>query len=240
MLLEFDAVAKRYMRHAREIVAVDGASFDVEAGESLCVLGSARSGKTTLLRLAAGIEMPDDGEVRFAGRATSAMSRREKELMFRRDVGCVWETAGPGHLDVVEFVSWPLISTNMRVRRATARAREVLRRVGADGCAGARLGDLSGSELLRVSFAQALIREPRLLLADEPSKTLDPIDRGEIIDLLFAVTQDVGVSVLMTAGDATGALPSARLASLDRGRLLMRPRPQADVLPFQPRRAAHG
>ena len=239
MLLSFEAASKRYRRHAREIVAVDRLTFDLDVGESLCVLGSARSGKTTLLRLAAGVEIPDAGTVSFVGRATSAMSRRERENLFRHEIGCVWQAAGPDHVEVVQFVSWPVLSAGKSVRAGAELAREKLSLVEADDFMDARIGDLSPSERMRVCLAQALVRSPRLLIADEPSKTLDPIDRRRIVDLLRSVTGEAGIALLMTAGDATGALPHAQLGSLDRGQLRISQPPVADVLPFQPR-AAHG
>lgn len=236
MLLSFDRVTKSYQRRSRKISALDDVSFDVAGGDFFTVMGSARSGKSTLLRLAAGMSMPDTGAVRVHGRATSDMSRGEIEQLLRHQIGCVLETAGPPvQRAVVEFVAWPLLSDGVRYRLAVARAREMLRRVSAEDCMGARLCELAASELTRVSLAQALLREPRLLLADEPSKTLDPIEREELLALLREIA-GTGVAVVMTAGDATRVTGTTHIASLDRGRLLLEPREAASVVELVRRR----
>jgi ABC-type lipoprotein export system ATPase subunit len=237
VLLSFDRVTKRFQRRSREIVALDEATFEVAEGEFFTVMGSARSGKTTLLRLAAGMLLPDAGAVRFLGRATTALPRRELERMLRHEIGCVLENAGATlRREVVDFVAWPLLSAGVGYRPAAARAREALRRVGAEDCAGAQLCELAASELTRVSLAQALLREPRLLLADEPSKTLDPIERDAILALLRDVAAS-RVAVLMTAGDATRVSGTTHIASLDRGRLLVEPRHPAEVVELRRRPA---
>lgn len=237
MLLSFERVTKKFQRRSREIVALDEATFEVAEGEFFTVMGSARSGKTTLLRLAAGMLLPDAGAVRFLGRATTEMPRRELELMLRHEIGCVLENAGATlQREVVDFVAWPLVAAGTGYPLAAARAREALRRVGAEDCAGAQLCELAASELTRVSLAQALLREPRLLLADEPSKTLDPIERDEILALLRDVAAS-RVAVVMTAGDATRVSGTTHIASLDRGRMLVEPRQPADVLELRRRPA---
>jgi putative ABC transport system ATP-binding protein len=235
--IAFDAVGKRYLRQAREIVALDDVSFALDDGECLGVLGSARSGKSALLRLAAGLEAPDTGTVSYRGRDMATMTRKERELLLRHEIGCVWGSVSSNdRVDVVEFVAWPLLGAGTRYREATGRAQEMLRRVGGTESVGARLGELAASELTRISLAQALIRRPSLLLADEPSKTLDPIERDELLELLRAVAVEHRVTMIVTAGDATGVVGSSRIASLDRGRLRLRPRPSADVVPLNAKR----
>lgn len=243
VLLRFETVSKRYARYPREIRALDRVSFEVGRGERFAVLGSARSGKSTLLRIAAGLERPDEGRVRYDGRDLASLTRSEHEQLLRHEIGCVWETAGTSSkVDVVQFVTWPLLSAGVRYRKATRAAHALLAEVGASDCAGALLCELATSELTRVSLAQALLREPRLLLADEPSKTLDPIERDELLALLWRMADERRATVVMTAGDATGVIRPTHLASLDRGRLSVRPRRNADVvsLDAQRRRPTNG
>ena len=222
-LLALDGVEKRFRRGARQLVALDGVSLELFAGDFLAVLGETRSGKTTLLRVAAGIESPDAGSVRFMGRDLARMSRRERVGLRRREIGCIWKgERSDRRLTVIGHVALPLVGAGWSRPKAEARAHEFLRRVSAGHCAGAMLPELSASELARVSIAQALVREPKLVLADEPTDTLNMVEREEILGIIRSVARDANVAVLMTAGDATGALRANRFGSLTAGRLLLR------------------
>lgn len=241
MVLQFENVTKRYLRVPREIVALDCVSFEVGEGDRFGVLGSARAGKSVLLRLAAGLEAPDAGVVRFRDRDLATLSRTEHEQLLRHEIGCVWQTASASsRIDVVQYVAWPLFSAGVRYRKATRQAHELLSRVGAQACAGGQLCELATSELTRVSLAQALIRRPSLLLADEPSKTLDPVERDEMLELLREISAEQNVTLLVTAGDATGVVAPTQLASLDRGRLAVRARRSGNVVPLPPQRQLPG
>ncbi|HEY4279892.1 MAG TPA: ATP-binding cassette domain-containing protein [Conexibacter sp.] len=233
MLVRFDNVTKRYLRGPREIVALDQVSFDVEPGERFGVLGTARGGKSTLLRLAAGLERPDEGTVRLDDRDIATLSRREHARLLRHEIGCIWEASARSDAEALQYVAWPLLSAGARYRDAIGQARAILRDVDSSDCAGARLCELAASELTRISIAQALIRHPRLLLADEPSKSLDAVERGAVLDLLRSVAIARGVTLIVTAGDASGLVAPSRLASLDRGRLLLRSRQTGEVVPFK-------
>jgi putative ABC transport system ATP-binding protein len=221
-LLVLDGVRKRFHRGIRELTALADVSLELFDGDLFGVLGGARSGKTTLLRVAAGIERPDAGSVRFLGRDLESMSRRERQAMLRSDLGCVWRTdRSLRRLPVGDHVALPLIADGRPRLKALARAHELLRRVSAEDCMEALLSELSTSELVRVSIAQALIREPRLILADQPTDTLNMVERDEILAILRVAAVESRVGVLLTSGDASGLLRTNRLASLDEGRLLI-------------------
>lgn len=221
-LLALDEVEKRYQRGEREIVALDGVSLSLFAGDYLAVLGSARAGKTTLLRVAAGIERPDAGTVRFMGRDLASMSGRERTHVRRHEIGCVWARLHPnGRLTAVGQVALALVSSGWGRSRAVAKANEYLRRVDAGHCADARIHELSASELARVSIAQAIVREPKLILADEPTDVLNSEERRDILAIMRSIARDANVGVLMTAGDSAGALRATRFGSLKAGRLLL-------------------
>ncbi len=181
-----------------------------------------RSGKTTLLRVAAGIERPDEGSVRFLGHDLASMSRRGRQAMLRSDLGCVWRVdRSLRRLPVADHIALPLIAGGSPRLKALARAHELLQRVAAEDCLDALLSELSTSELVRVSIAQALIREPRLVLADQPTDTLNMIERDEILAILRTAAAESRIGVLLTSGDASGLIRTNRLASLDEGRLLV-------------------
>jgi putative ABC transport system ATP-binding protein len=217
-LLSLDGVTKRYARGYREVEALADVALEIEAGDFVAVWGGSRSGKTTLLRIAAGIETPDGGRVAFDGQDQATLSRRARLLL--TEIGCVWQTGRITRgLSVLDHVALPRFS---RFSHAQARreAHEVLERVGAPQAAGARWHELTDGERTRVALAHALIRRPRLLLADEPTASLNMIEREQVLGVLRSVADEAGVAIVMTAPDAPNLLQSHRLMSLDGGRLI--------------------
>jgi putative ABC transport system ATP-binding protein len=219
-LLSLHTVTKRYARGYREVEALAGVDLQVEPGDFVAIWGASRSGKTTLLRIAAGIEAPDAGTVAFDGQDLAARSRRARALLLLTDIGCVWQT---GHitrgLSVLDHVALPRFKGHSHAK-ARREAHELLERVGAPQAATARWHELTDGERTRVALAHALIRRPRLLLADEPTANLNMIEREQVLGVLRSVAEDGGVAIVMTAPDAPNLLQSHRLMSLDGGRLI--------------------
>lgn len=230
-MLVFEGVTKRYARPSGEIVALQDVSFEIGERELFAVLGAENSGKSTLLRLAAGAELPDVGAVRFDGRDTRTMRRRHRTRMLRHDLGCVFAPElATLEREAVDFVTWPLISAGVPIPQANARARKMLHRVGAGACTGTTLANLSSSERLRVTIAQACVREPRMLLVDEPATTLESDETDSIVDLLRSLSTELGMALLMTASNAGQVSGRFRVATLSAGRLRVRAPRSADVI----------
>jgi ABC-type lipoprotein export system ATPase subunit len=219
-LLALAGVSKRYARGYREVEALAEVDLDVEPGDFVAIWGGSRSGKTTLLRVAAGIETPDAGSVVFDGSDLAARSRRGRASLLLTDIGCVWQTGRITRgLSVLDHVALPRFKAHSHAR-ARREAHEVLERVGVAQCANARWHELSDGERTRVALAHALIRRPRLLLADEPTANLNIIEREQVLGVLRSVAEEAGVAIVMTAPDAPNLLQSHRLMSLDGGRLI--------------------
>ena len=212
-LLELEQVGKRYNRGSH--VALDGVSMEIHAGEMVVVWGERQSGRSTLLRIAAGIEGPDTGMVRFAGRPLTPQAgkllgdgigycRRE----FRRN-------RGPTVLD--QLITGQL---GRRVPQpvAVAHAWKALERVQARPCAGLEAIDLKTDETVRVSIARALTCNPRLLVIDEPTLGVELLKRDEILKLLRSLA-DEGLAILSSTGEGTGFLGADRVLALDKGKL---------------------
>jgi ABC-type lipoprotein export system ATPase subunit len=219
-LLSLAGVTKRFARGYREVDALSGIDLDVEPGAIVAIWGGSRSGKTTLLRVAAGIETPDAGSVIFDGRDLAARPRRSRARLLLTDIGCVWQTGRITRgLSVLDHVALPRFKecTHPQARR---EAHDVLERVGVAQSAHARWHELSDGERTRVALAHALIRRPRLLLADEPTANLNMIEREQVLSVLRSVADEAGVAIVMTAPDAPNLLQSHRLMSLDSGRLI--------------------
>lgn len=205
VLLELERVEKS----VGGSMALADVSLDLEAGEMVVVLGERRSGRSTLLRVASGIETPDRGEVRFEGRDLTDCVR------IGYCHGTFLPAAGPKVLD--QLIAGQLAR---RVGQADARREAwlALRRVGAEELASLPIGQLKTAESVRVSIARALTCKPLLLVIDEPTLGVEMVQRDEILRLLRSLA-DEGVAVLASAGDGTGLLGADRVLTLGKGQL---------------------
>ena len=231
-LLSFEGVGKRYRRWGREVVVLDDARLEIDSGDFVGVWGSRRAGKSTLLRLAAGIELADTGVVRFDGRNLRRMSSRERARLWRRDIGFVSPEshAAPAE-QVMAHVAMPLVSDGWHPREAAAEARRVLDRIAPAGCAYAATYELSPGEQTLVGLARALIRQPRLLLVDEPAITQSPSERDNICEVLRSVGRRRELTVVFTSEDLSPLRAAERMMSIGDGRVLSADRP-GTILPF--------
>jgi ABC-type glutathione transport system ATPase component len=201
-LLSFLNVSKRYPDGEREIVVLDCVSLDVEKGVSVGVYGARRSGKSTLLRLAAGIELADSGTIRFDGRDVAQMASSERGRLLRGEMAFMsagdWRSS-PGET-VVDHVATSLGSEGLTMREARRRAMHVLDRVevGA-GCAHELTSSLSLTESVRVMLARALAREPRLLVLDEPALFPSLRDRDSFYKMLRSVARESEMALLVAS-----------------------------------------
>lgn len=213
-LLEFAAVAKRHWRGSRAIEVLRDVSFALDAGDFAAVLGDRGMGKTTLLRVAAGIDSPDAGVVSFAGRPVAEMSDAKRAELWRSDLACVWSGTPWPARKVLDTVTVPLLGSGMTRREARRRASEELARWDVGEAAGAMLHELSDAEQLRVAFAEALVRRPRVLLADDPTETLNLMERNHVLANLQRIVREERIAVLISATDASGAAGINRLLIL--------------------------
>ncbi|HEY6779572.1 MAG TPA: ATP-binding cassette domain-containing protein [Thermoleophilaceae bacterium] len=201
-------------------MALDDVSLRLEAAQTMAIWGADNSGKTTLLRLAAGLDQPDLGQVRYDGRDLSACTRRERAKLLRSEIGCIWRALRtPPGLSILDEVALPLARSG-DARTARARAQAMLEEVDGGAFAGASWDELEDGDRARVNVAHALVREPRLLLADEPTAKLNVVEREQLLGLLDRISAEREIAVLMTAPGAPDTLRSQRLASLDRGQLI--------------------
>jgi putative ABC transport system ATP-binding protein len=237
-LLAFEHVTKRYRDGGgRELAVLDGVDFDVSAGDSVGVWGTRRSGKSTLLRLAAGVEQPDGGVVRFEGRDLARLSKGERARLLRTRIGLApasWRATRNER--VVDHVALPILSAGASLRQAGFVARESLERVGAIGCGDALVGELSAGERTRVAIARALVRTPALLLVDEPVATPSPSERDELVALLRTLTGQPGLTTILASEDLAAVRVARRLMTIGDGAVRSSERP-GRVVPFPDGRA---
>jgi ABC-type Fe3+/spermidine/putrescine transport system ATPase subunit len=207
-----EGLVKRYAG----VAAVDGASFELRPGEVTYVLGPSGAGKTTLARLVAGLERPDDGDIFFDDRMVQDVPAHE------RGVGMVFQDLGlwPG-LTVAEHVGYPLKVRRLPSTERRRRIAEALNALRIDSLAARRPEHLTPQQQLRTALARALITEPELLILDAPLHSFDPRSREECRDELRRVHAELGLTTLALTDDPDEALAMAdALAVMDLGRIV--------------------
>ena len=197
-ILEFRSVSKRYEQEGGEsLVALRDVSFSVPEGRAIAVTGRSGSGKSTLLHLAAGIDVPTEGEVAILGRDLSRLDEGERTRLRRDSVGLVFQFFHLlSHLSVLDNVMLPAWIAGERDRDRAPRARHLLSRVGLESREASPVQKLSGGEMQRVAICRALLRKPRLLLADEPTGNLDDENGRTVMDILLRLAREEGSALV--------------------------------------------
>ncbi len=219
-MIQLDGVSKEYRVGPVKVTALADVSFAVEKSEFTVLAGPSGSGKTTLLRLLYRDELPTEGEIRVAGNEVTRL-RRSKIPQLRRSIGVVFQDAKllPGR-NVYENVAFVLRVLGTPRREITPRVMQTLKAVGLSAKAQALPAQLSLGEQQRASLARALVKEPTLLLADEPTGNLDEAIAEEILDLLKEIWNR-GTTILLATHRATLAEQlKRRTLVLNGGRLL--------------------
>lgn len=232
-LLSLTQVTKRYFDGRRELVVLDGVSLSIDRGDFIGMWGPKRSGKSTLLRVMAGIEQPDSGEALIEGRSLTSMSARQRSRLLRRGGIALapsdWRTqiVRP----VVELVALAGGGDGTSMREARMLAREALARVEASGCADVRTDRLTLGERLRVGLAMALVRDPCLLLVDEPAVLPSPLDSDELYALLRSLGNDRSLAVVIASENVAALAGARRTISISSGEVRSMDQ-QGVIVPF--------
>jgi putative ABC transport system ATP-binding protein len=212
--LEVAGVGKRYGRGQLERVALRDVSFELSTGELLAIWGRRNSGRSTLLRIVAGLEPPDEGAVMLDG---DHSTRGGEDL--REQIRYCRKTYRPteGHLVIDRLITTQL-TRGIPGPSARARAHEALERADASHCAALKPSELDIAETVLVGVARSLVHEPKVLVIDEPTLGVDLFERDRILSLLRRLADD-GVSVLMSVGETTCLAGADRALSLANGEL---------------------
>jgi ABC-type ATPase involved in cell division len=228
-LLELDQVDKSYSCDPRRRGVLHGVSLEIEAGELIAVWGMRRSGRSTFLRVAGGIEAPDAGVVRFKGRDL----REPGNDVLGGGIGYCRRSFRPSEgPEVVDHLAIGQIARGASLKLAIKLAHAALERVGVNSCAARRPDELDAAESVRVAIARAMVLQPRVLLIDEPTIGVDLLVRDSILALLLSLADD-NIAVLTTTGEST-CLSGARALTLSEGELRgARPRELAAVVPLR-------
>jgi predicted ABC-type transport system involved in lysophospholipase L1 biosynthesis ATPase subunit len=217
MLLELSGITKQYDASTGAPPVLRGVDLQVEAGESIAIVGPSGCGKSTLLNIIGTLDRPTAGSVRLDGTDLAGLDADELAALRNRSIGFVFQQH---HLlpqcNALENVLVPTLAGGAD---RTERARELLARVGLAERMSARPGRLSGGECQRVAVVRALINEPRLLLADEPTGSLDGASADSLADLLGELNAEQSVTLIVVTHSPDLAQRMQRLLELRDGRL---------------------
>ena len=221
IVLEVRDVRKRYRRGDTEVTALDGVDLTLTAGSFVAVVGPSGCGKSTLLHLCGGMDRPTAGQVRLDGRLLTALDDDELTRLRRERIGFVFQFFNLlPTLTVSENIALPLLLAGRDATESIARAGEWADRVGISHRLDHAPSQLSGGEAQRAAIARAVVHEPALLIADEPTGNLDSENGVRILELLEEVNQRSGAALLLATHDAAVAAAARRTVEMRDGCIL--------------------
>jgi putative ABC transport system ATP-binding protein len=216
--IEIRGLTKVFGSGETQVRALDGVDLQIERGEMVAIMGPSGSGKSTLLHLLGALESPSSGTIALAGRQFEGLDDRELTLLRREGIGFVFQFFNllPA-LTAEENVLLPALIAGRRDEAMRARAPALLDRVGLAARGHHLPSELSGGEQQRVSIARALLMEPELVLADEPTGNLDSQSSAQVLELLAELNREEGHTIVMVTHDPEAAKVAGRLVRLRDG-----------------------
>src|SRR5690242_7264438 len=226
-VVETHGLRKTFESEGAPVRALRGVDFSMSAAEFVAVMGPSGCGKSTLLNIIAGLDTPTDGDVALAGEQLVGKTEDELAILRRRHIGIVFQffnlLAG---MSVLENVTLPAVIAGAPRKRAETRARDLLDLLGLADKAKNAPGVLSGGQRQRLAIARALANQPTLLLADEPTGSLDSAGGAEVLEL-FKRLHDDGQTIMLVTHDAKVASAADRIVQLADGRIVGQAEPAA-------------
>ena len=219
VVIELDGVSRSYRMGDELLHALDNVSASIDQGEFVAIVGPSGSGKSTLANIIGGLDTPDEGNVRVAGRDLARVRDSELSRYRNAHVGFVFQSFNlQPHATALENVMLPLVLGGVRPKARKARAAECLRVVGLGDRLRHKPTQLSGGERQRVAIARALVTSPSIIIADEPTGNLDSSRSEEIMALLEQLNAQ-GITLLLITHDSDVAARADRIMTIRDGRL---------------------
>ncbi|HVO05728.1 MAG TPA: ABC transporter ATP-binding protein [Burkholderiaceae bacterium] len=220
-VLALRGVHKTYRLGQHVVRALQGVDLEVHPGEMLALTGPSGSGKSTLLNLAGLIDRPDRGELHFRGRRVDGIDDAQATLLRRDAIGFVFQSFNlVPVMTVADNVDYPLFLGGVDARERRRRVAQVLQAVGLAEHAAHRPDALSGGQRQRVAIARALVKQPALVIADEPTASLDSHTADQVLDLMRERGHEQGAAFLVATHDARALRRCDRVIDLRDGRIV--------------------
>lgn len=220
-LIVLDRLSKWFDEAGKRRVVLDNINADFKRGEFVVLLGKSGSGKSTLLNLIGGIDSPSSGTIRFGDQNLTGLDERARTLFRRQHIGFIFQFFNLlPTLTVIENILLPLELNNRADAAGKRHAEELLAQVGLADRAKTYPDKLSGGEQQRIAIARALVHDPLLILADEPTGNLDADTGSQVLDLLDTLTRQAGKNLLMVTHSMDVAGLADRVFSIKEGRLI--------------------
>ena len=217
-ILQVSHVSKIYGRGETSVAALNDISFSVEQGDFVAIIGPSGSGKSTLLHILGGVDRPSSGKVLVDGTDIYSLDETKLAIFRRRQIGLIYQFYNLlPVLSVEENITLPLLLDGRQVN--PERRSELIERLGLWNRLGYLPNQLSGGQQQRVSIGRALIGDPALVLADEPTGNLDSKNSAEIIELLKAFNRDYHQTTIIITHDERIALQANRILSIEDGKI---------------------
>lgn len=201
-ILKFVNVSKDFNSGGVLFTGLKSVSLEVNQGEFIGLSGKSGSGKTTLLNIAGLIDPPSSGELFLRGKNISTLHDNELSKIRANEIGFIFQTFNLlPLLSALENVEYPLSLLNLSEDECKVRAMEALKKVGLENFSHHRPSQLSGGQRQRVAIARAIVKNPSLILADEPTANLDSKTSEEILDILISLQKDLNVTIMLCSHD---------------------------------------
>jgi lipoprotein-releasing system ATP-binding protein len=217
-VIECSHLVKRYQQGEQELLVLDAVNLAVRRGERVAIVGASGSGKSTLLNVLGGLDEPQQGDVRIAGKSWQSLPEKARAAWRNKQLGFVYQFH---HLlaefSALENVMIPLLIAGIKKREATVQAQAMLAAVGLAARAAHKPSQLSGGERQRVAIARALVNKPACVLMDEPTGNLDADNAQHVQDLLNQLNQQFAMAFVLVTHDRVLAAKQDRCLLLDHG-----------------------
>jgi putative ABC transport system ATP-binding protein len=221
-LIELSDVAKIYDLGEVKVVALKGATFTIDKGEYVALMGASGSGKSTLMNTLGCLDRPTRGSYRLAGEEIATMSRDERARIRNDRIGFVFQSFNLlARTPAIENVELPLLyARHLHARERHRRAKEMLTRVGLGDRLDHHTSQLSGGQQQRVAIARALVNEPDILMADEPTGNLDTRTSREVIEMFGKLNEETHLTIILVTHDQAVARHAKRQIVLRDGEIV--------------------